>query len=78
MPFGYVDKYLFGLTKPSWSLVELVKVLSLLLDKYVAIHFLFLFPHADTGFIFFFFFCGGGEGGEGWRCTESFVSFCVY
>lgn len=57
MPFGYVDKYLFGLTKPSWSLVELVKVLSLLLDRYVAIHFLFLFPHADTGFIFFL---GGG------------------
>lgn len=52
MPFGYVDKYLFGLTRPNWSLVELVKVLSVLLDRYIAIRFLFLFPHADTDFIF--------------------------
>lgn len=52
MPFGYVDKYLFGHTRPNWSLEELVKVLSLLLNRYIAIHFLFLFPHADRGFIF--------------------------
>jgi len=51
MPFGYVNKYLFGLTRLNWSLVELVKVLSLLLDGYIAIHFFFLFPHAHTGFI---------------------------
>lgn len=59
MPFGCLDKYLFGLTKHDWSLVELVKVLSLLLDRHVALHFLFLFPYADTGFCLVVFF--GGE-----------------
>lgn len=52
MPFDCVGKCLFGLTRSNWPLVEVVKVLSLLLDKYIAIQFLFLFPLADTGSIF--------------------------
>lgn len=43
VPFGSADKYLCGLPRPNWSLVEWVGVLSLPLDGYRAIHSCFFF-----------------------------------